>query len=58
MSVSSEARIWSTLTSGLVADALSMPPLGTSPAVRVPGSSARYMSFSGVRGRSSTDASL
>ena len=56
MSASSEERISERSTSGWVLAADSVPPLGTAPALRVPGSSARYMSFSGVRGRSSTVA--
>ena len=56
MSASSEARISSTLMSGAVFATGSIPPFGTAPESAVPGSSDRYMSFSGVRGRSSTVA--
>jgi len=56
VSTSSEDRISDTSTSGLVEPVPSVDPAGRRPALLVPGSSDRYMSFSGVRGRSSTVA--
>ena len=57
MSASSTARISSEFTSGSVLSTWIVPPSGTAGSLREPGSSARNMSFSPVRGRSSTVAS-
>ena len=56
MSESSCASTSSGLMSGSVFATGIVPPLGSAPADFVPGSSARYMSFSPVFGRSSTCA--